>query len=85
MIRNPRTGLICVLFLLGAGVTTPAAEIVHDAEYYILEAQHGDRWAAEDKELDQELAELREKFGKPPNLIHIMWDDTAYGLSLIHI
>ena len=55
------------------------AEIVHDAEYYVLEAQNGEKWAAEDKELDQKLAELLKKHGRPPNLIHIMWDDTAYG------
>ena len=79
MIRNLRTALICIVFLLGAGVTTPAADIVHDAEYYILDAQNGEKWAAEDAALDQRLAELREKHGQPPNLIHIMWDDTAYG------
>ena len=54
-------------------------KIVHDAEYYILEAQHGARWAAEDQEIDQMLAELRQKHGAPPNIIHIMWDDTAVG------
>ncbi len=53
--------------------------IVHDAEYYVLKAQNGEKWAAEDSELQSKLAELREKFGTPPNLIHIMWDDTAYG------
>jgi Sulfatase len=50
--------------------------IVHDSEYYILDAQHGERWAAEDKDLDQNLAELRQKFGTPPNIIHILFDDT---------
>ena len=66
---------------IAAGMTTVLAAdgIVHDAEYYILEAQHGEKWAAEDKTLDQKLAELREKHGRPPNLIHIMWDDTAFG------
>jgi arylsulfatase len=53
--------------------------MVHDAEYYVLEAQHGEEWAAEDEVLDQKLAALREKFGQPPNLIHVMWDDTAFG------
>ena len=52
---------------------------MHDAEYYVLSAQNGEKWAAEDVELKKKLAELREKFGRPPNLIHIMWDDTAYG------
>jgi arylsulfatase A-like enzyme len=40
---------------------------------------HGDVWAAEDRGLDTKLAELRERFGTPPNTIHIMWDDTAVG------
>ena len=53
--------------------------IVHDAEYYVLEAQHSQKWVAEDKSLNKKLAELRKKHGRPPNLIHIMWDDTAYG------
>ena len=49
--------------------------IVHDAEYYILEAQNGKVWAVEDGELDKKLAELRQKYGTPPNIIHYMWDD----------
>jgi len=53
--------------------------IVHDAEYYILEAQNGERWQAEDERLSTRLAELRKKYGTPPNIVHIMWDDTAYG------
>ena len=53
--------------------------IIHDAEYYILDAQHGQKWAVEDKDLDQKLAELRKKFGTPPNIVHVMWDDTAVG------
>ena len=58
---------------------SPKGRIVHDAEYYILEAQHGARWVGEDAEIDQKLAELRQKHGTPPNIIHIMWDDTAVG------
>ncbi|MGH3478678.1 MAG: sulfatase-like hydrolase/transferase [Nocardioidaceae bacterium] len=53
--------------------------IVHDAEYYILDAQHGERWAVEDGDLDNKLAELQTKFGSPPNIIHLMWDDTPVG------
>ncbi len=58
---------------------TAAQKILHNAEYYILEAQNGERWAAEDAELDKRLAELREKHGGPPNIIQIMWDDTSFG------
>jgi arylsulfatase len=56
-----------------------AADIIHDAEYYILETQNGERWAAEDAELDQRLAELSEQHGQPPNIVYLLWDDTAYG------
>ena len=53
--------------------------IIHDAEYYIIYEQNGERWAAEDQKLAQKLAELRQKYGQPPNIIHIMWDDTSFG------
>ena len=33
-------------------------KIIHDAEYYILEAQNGKQWAAEDRALDAKLADL---------------------------
>ncbi len=61
-------------------------KIVHDAEYYVLEAQHGKKWATEDKEIDKKLAGLKKKFGTPPNIIHIMWDDTPVGeVGIPHI
>ena len=56
-----------------------AGEIIHDAEYYVLEAQHGERWARQDQDLQAKLKALREKHGAPPNIIHIMWDDTPVG------
>lgn len=68
-----------ILLLAGFTTTATAKDFVQDAEYYVLEAQHGDAWAAEDKELSKRLAALEKKFGQPPNLIHIMWDDTAFG------
>ena len=67
------------LTLLLSGYAMANNSIVYDAEYYILEAQNGKKWAAEDSQLDKKLAQLKEKFGQPPNIIHIMWDDTAYG------
>jgi arylsulfatase len=72
--------------VMAAALLTPvvaraqsAPQIVHDAEYYILAAQHGEAWAVQDAELDERLAELRERFGTPPNIIHIMWDDQSFG------
>ena len=56
------------------------SEIVHDAEYYILEAQNGEKWAAEDKQIDDKLAAFREQNGgKPPNIFYILIDDIGFG------
>jgi arylsulfatase len=77
--KNLIRSLAAILLLGGLAVTATANEIVHDAEYYVLEAQNGEKWAAEDKSLEQKLAELKKKHGAPPNIIHIMWDDTAFG------
>ena len=65
-------GLACFGVSLGQN---NANRIVHDSEYYILEAQNGQVWAVEDGDLDKKLAELRKKYGTPPNIIHYMWDD----------
>ncbi len=67
-----------LIALLGAP-TAFAGEIIHDAEYYVLEAQHGDKWEAQDAALAEKLEALRRKHGSPPNIIHIMWDDTPVG------
>ena len=53
--------------------------VIHDAEYYILFDQHGDEWAVEDQDLDAKLVELEERFGAKPNIVHVMWDDMAFG------
>jgi arylsulfatase len=68
-----------VAYALVPRVADAKSEIVHDADYYILEAQNGKKWAAEDKEIDKKLAELRKKHGQPPNIVYILWDDTAFG------
>ena len=78
-----RTGFLAISTLVAAtllvGGPATAKDIIHDAEHYLLAAQHGDRWAVEDKDLDAKLAALEKKFGTKPNIIHIMWDDTAVG------
>ena len=57
-----------------------AKDIVHDAEFYISQAQNGERWAKEDKELDAKLAELRKQNGgKSPNIVYILIDDIGFG------
>ena len=46
-----------LMFCYGTSVWAKG-NIIHDAEHYILEAQHGEKWAAEDKAISQKLAEL---------------------------
>lgn len=74
----PSTVALTALCLMSVGAVS-AADIVHDSEYYVLEAQNGERWTAEDNEIDAKLAQLREKYGQPPNIIHVMWDATSFG------
>jgi arylsulfatase len=69
-------------FLLGASEawTTENGKIIHDAEYYVLEAQHGEKWSADDNKIDKKLAEVRKKNGgKPPNIVYILLDDVGFG------
>lgn len=51
-----RVALALTIGLLVVNQTAIAQDgkpkIIHDAEYYVLEAQHGEVWAAQDKELD---------------------------------
>ncbi len=81
---TPKYAALLMAFLIigtGASFAQAADKIVHDAEYYILESQNGERWAAENVELDKKLAALREKYGQPPNIVYILWDDTAFGAA----
>ena len=78
-LKKPEVLLALAVGLLATAGNSMAKDIIHDAEFYVLDAQHGEKWAQEDSELSQKLAALREKYGKPPNIIHIMWDDTGVG------
>jgi arylsulfatase A-like enzyme len=69
--------LLCGSRAISAQSETP--KIVHDAQYYILDAQNGEQWAVEDHDLDARLVALRQKYGRPPNIIHLMWDDQPFG------
>ncbi len=56
------------------------SEIVRDAEFYILEEQNRDKWAAEDQAIDATLAQFRERNGgNPPNILYILLDDVGFG------
>ncbi len=71
------------LFTLSTSLGSANAEstkIIHDAEHQILAAQHGERWAKEDTEIDAKLAEILERNGcTPPNTVYILIDDLGFG------
>lgn len=71
---------LCAIALAGWAAPGLAKDIIHDAEYYIIEAQNGERWRSDDKKIDARLAQLRnENGGKPPNIIYILLDDVGFG------
>ncbi len=54
--------------------------IAHDAEYYILQAQNGEKWAKDDQNIDKKLADFRKRNGgKAPNILYILLDDVGFG------
>ena len=51
MLNVKFTFFLSVIFFLLPPVY--AKQVIHDAEYYVLEAQHGEQWTKQDKELDK--------------------------------
>ena len=64
--------MVASVALAASPLVSSAKDIVHDAEYYVLKAQHGEKWQTQNEALDQKLAKLEKKFGRPPNIIHVM-------------
>lgn len=60
-------------------VSTSFAQPQFDAPYYDLQKKNKDKWASEDKQIEAKLAELKEKYGKKPNIIYILPDDIGWG------
>ena len=50
-----------------------------DGPFVAQQKKHQQAWAAEDKQIDQKLAELEKRFGKKPNIIYILTDDVGWG------
>ncbi len=76
------TVIATMVLAAGAGMVRAQGKgkIVHDAEYYIIEAQNGKKWTADDKAIANKLAKIRKKNGgKPPNIIYILLDDVGFG------
>ncbi len=57
-----------------------AKDIIHDGEYYFVQAQYKDAWQKEDKQVESKLAEIRKKNGgKRPNILYVLIDDVSFG------
>ena len=71
---------LLVLFCVNSFMLHAQDAIIHDAEYYVIEAQNGEKWAADDKTIDAKLKEIRKKNGNQrPNIIYILLDDVGFG------
>jgi len=72
--------LTAIVLVAIAATPTYGAGIIHDSEYYILEAQNAQKWAADNKAVDEKLAAFREgNNGNPPNILYILIDDIGFG------
>ena len=81
MCRPPTLYVSLVLgIVISSSAWAQEKRIQHDSEHYVLLHQYADQWAAEDRELDQKLAEIRQKNGgKRPNIVYILLDDMGFG------
>ncbi len=73
---------LSALVFAGSAITAAAQDsnIVHDAEYYVLKQQNEAVWVENDAQVDQLLADFREKNGgNPPNIFYILIDDMGFG------
>jgi len=77
---SPGIAIVLAVFVLTCTSPAIAADIIHDAEYSILQAQNGEQWAEDDRDVAAKLAEIREaNGGKRPNIVYILLDDIGYG------
>ncbi len=76
-----KTTLTTLLTLaVGISLSHAADPIIHDGEFNFVKAQYADQWAAEDKEIEAKLADIREaNGGKRPNILYILIDDVSFG------
>ena len=76
------TGLLALVVALPQLSCAQAkkGEVQHNAEHYMLLAQHGDRWAQEDDVIAAKLEEVRNaNGGKRPNILFVLIDDVGFG------
>ncbi|MHC5065454.1 MAG: sulfatase-like hydrolase/transferase [Planctomycetota bacterium] len=65
--------------LLGGALLENVRAQQFDAPFLADQQRQADQWAREDSQIDAKLSALREKHGKPPNIIYILTDDIGWG------
>jgi len=71
---------LAVICFCGTIAPVYAKDIQHDSEHYVLLHQYKEQWAAEDKDFDKQLKEIRKRNdGRPPNIVYILIDDMGFG------
>ena len=69
-------GMVLSLSLvLNAICLSDATAYETDAAQLKLQQRNGNEWSAEDAQIDERLAKLRNNTGKSPNIIFILSDD----------
>ena len=80
MFKNKLSHLAIASCLLAPFTMLSAGDIIHDTEFSILESQHAEKWAKDDKAVDNKLANYKKNNGgKSPNIIYILVDDLSFG------
>ena len=82
MIKKAAFSVVTALMVsMSATAVHSQSAIVHDGEYYFVEAQKGEAWAAQDAAIEKRLTEIRAaNGGKRPNILYVLIDDVSFGL-----
>jgi len=77
--RKKQITMVLLAITMIINYSSVTSQIIHDAEQQILQEQYGEQWAEQDKDIQEILDAMYKKYGKRPNIIHIMWDDNSFG------
>ena len=72
-------GISLLSLVIAVGLTGTSFAQQFDAPFMALEKRNKDKWAVEDKQINEKLAALEKRFGKKPNIIYILTDDVGWG------
>jgi arylsulfatase A-like enzyme len=74
-----RRALVIAGLAVAAVLPRTATAQQFDAPFYDEQRRHANAWEAEDRLIDQRLADLQRRFGKRPNIIYILANDVGWG------